>query len=349
MNWSPTNQFEYTPEERALIEVGGAYFPLDVDNTIRSSFVVCGMQTNYGHVQHLHPAGESVHLYAGAAYADGLEAARRAFFERGVPAPEAVEIGAARAAEVYGDFAPPEGHAKSREAVAEAIRYAFTQWPLGADTYRPLKMEWRFRVPIPGLTHPDTQGPIYYVGRPDTYGTIGEAFAVHDDKTATSLGASWMRQWELDSQFTGYWWAAQQTGALPVGGSNPVLIRGVAFLKAKFDEVEVPEGTPGATPVVLKTKTKFVTREYNRNDSFGHAQALVYRPQWMIERWLRQLKRDVGRMIHAYLNDEWDYALHKGACAAYGGCPYTLLCGSEHPEQWKGNYVVRKWDPLAVV
>jgi hypothetical protein len=332
-------------------------FPEEIDNTIRSTFVVCPGQMNYGYVRHLHPVGESVHLHAGGAYADGLEAARRAFFEQGRAPEDAVEIGAQRAWEAYGDFQPPDGSNKTRAAVADAIRYAFSKWPLGRDTYRPHKMEWRFRVSIPGLTHPDTQGPIYYVVRPDTYGDIGEVMTVEDDKTATALGASWEKNWHLDSQFTGYWWAGQQLGVLPIGGSNPVLIRGLSFLSQKFDEEEVPEGTLGAEPRDVfegrgKNRVqvvKWFRRTYNRDASFGHAQSLTYRPQWMIERWFAQMVKDVKRMIHAYLNDEWDLALHKGACAAYGGCPYALLCGSEHPEQWMGNYVVRKWNPLAVI
>jgi hypothetical protein len=50
------------------------------------------------------------------------------------------------------------------------------------------------------------------------------------------------------------------------------------------------------------------------------------------------------------MNGTWDYALHKGACAAFGGCPYVPLCSSEHPEKWVAlNYIERKWDPMAVV
>lgn len=309
------------------------------------------MQANYAYVQDLSPVGDSVHLHAGAAYADGLEAARRAFFERGKPAPEAVEIGAAKAADVYGDFQPPQRSNKTRAAVADAIRYHFSKWPLGHDTYRPHRMEWRFQVEIPGFRHPDDGGPIYYVGRPDTFGDIGEVMTIHDDKTATSLGAQWAKQWDLDSQFTGYWWAGQQLGVLPRGGANPVLIRGLSFLTPKFDEVPAEPGEPGAEPVPVRgNKEKWVRRVYNREGSFGHAQALVYRPQWMIDRWFKQMTRDLNRMIHAYLNDEWDYALHKSACAAYGGCSYHDLCMSERPEEWIPlNYVKRKWDPLAVV
>jgi hypothetical protein len=324
-------------------------FPKEIDNTIRSTFVVCPTQARYGYIEDLHPVGESVHLHFGGCYADGLEVARRAFHEEGVAAPEAVERGALVAWEKYGDFEPPAKSPKTREAVREAVRYAFTVWPLAHDNYRPHVMEWRFRVPIPGLVHPDDGGDIYYVGRPDTYGDISEVMTVHDDKTATSLGNSWAKQWELDSQFTGYWWAGQQLGKLPRGGANPVLIRGVSVLSAKYDEVADPEG-PHVRLTPKKQIEKQFRLDYNRMGSFGHSQALVYRPDWMIDRWLKQLVRDIGRMIHSYLNGEWDLALHKNACAAYGGCPYTILCGSQNPEQWVAmNFIKRKWDPMAVV
>jgi hypothetical protein len=228
------------------------------------------------------------------------------------------------------------------------------------DTYRPRRMEWRFRRVIPGLVHPDDGGPIYYGGRPDTLGDIGEINpidAVQDDKTATSLGKTWLGQWDLDSQFTGYRWAAQQpdpdTGEGPLlqaGGAGAVLVRGLSFLTPKFDEVEDPTGDiPRTTGRAPNKVTKLFKRVYDRAGSFGHAQALVYRPQWMIDRWLGQLVRDIKRMIYMYENNEWDYALHKGACAAFGGCPFTLLCKSENPDSFIPlNYVKRKWDPMQV-
>ena len=327
-------------------------FPDAIDNTMRSSFVVCPTQYRRAYVEDLSPVGESVHLKAGAAFAAGLEEARRAFYEQGQPADIAVTRGQLVVEEEYGDFQPPEGSPKTKANMVEALAYYFDCWPLAHDTFIPRRMEWRFKVPIPNLVHPDHGGPIYYTGRPDTIGTIGgDVVAVQDDKTAGSLGRSWADQWELDSQFTGYQWAAQEAGEVPKGGTGAVLIRGVSILKPKYEEVEDPAGD--IVKLTGRGKAKVETHfrsQYLRNESFGHSQVLVYRPQWMIDRWLWQLQRDVGRMIRAYLNGEWDFALHKNACAAYGGCAYLLLCKSEHPESWiPMNYVKRKWDPLAVV
>jgi hypothetical protein len=34
------------------------------------------------------------------------------------------------------------------------------------------------------------------------------------------------------------------------------------------------------------------------------------------------------------------------ACADFGGCSYLDLCTSEHPEDWYGDYIERRWNPL---
>lgn len=323
-------------------------FPKEIDNTIREAFVVCPTKARRAYIEDLAAPTPSVHLHYGGATAEGLEKARRAFYEQGRLHEEAVEAGVQAALDFYGDFNPPALSLKTRENLANSIRYYFTIWPMTMDSYRPKRMEWRFRVPIPGLVHPDDQGEIFYTGRPDTLGEVGTIDVVEDDKTATSLGASWGKQWLLDSQFTGYRWAAAQEGLLDLDGPGAVLIRGLATYTPKFktylDENGTEIGTTGAQ------KGRPIRKEYVMAESFGHDQALVYRPRWMVERWLGQLQRDVRRMIHSYLNNEWDYALHKNACAAYGGCPFLPLCSAEDPEGFiPGNYVKRKWDPLSVV
>lgn len=342
--------------EAVVAATAGMTFPDVIDNSFREAANICQMKARYAYVENLSPPFESVHLKFGGAHAEGAEHVRRAFYELGMPAAEAIEHGIAKAEEYWGDFEPPEKSNKTLESLRESLRYEFANaWPLEQDTYRPHRMEWRFKVPIPGLVHPDHGGPIYYGGRPDTLGDISEQMVIEDDKTASSLGASWSKQWELDSQFTGYQWAAQQLGLIKPGGVGGVLIRGISILAPKYDDVELgpdefpPEGLEERTiSSPAGRKVKRVYSRYNRLNSFGHAQVLVYRPQWMIERWLVQMTRDVKRLIHAYLNDEWDMALHKGACNAYGGCPYVPLCSTPNPEQWKEiNFVKRVWDPLA--
>lgn len=320
-------------------------FPTEIDNTMREAFVVCGEKFRRAHIEHLAPQVPSVHLKFGGSMAFGLECARRFYFESGGNS-HYIEHGVTAALADWAEFDSPAGSYKTGDTLAEAVRYYFNIWPLGLDTAPPHvrdgapEVEWWFRLPIPGTCHPDHGGPIYYVGRSDFIPSMGGLLGIADDKTASALGDSWARQWELDSQFTGYTWARRVQGY----DSEYVLVRGVSILKPKWSYVVDPDG-PDVDP-----KGRPCRRLYNRADSFGHSQAVVYRPQWMVDRWLRQLQRDVGRMVDAYLNNTFDFALHKGACEAYGGCTYRPLCASQEPETWaKVNFVKREWNPLAHV
>jgi hypothetical protein len=137
---------------------------------------------------------------------------------------------------------------------------------------------------------------------------FAEGIYVEDDKTATQLGDSWTRQWELRSQFTGYCWAAREAGI----SVNGVLVRGVSILKTKY----------------------------------GSAQAITYRSGWEIDRWLGQVLRDLRRLESAWNEGYYDFNLGE-ACNSYGGCQFTNVCKSNEPETWLPMYFERKrWDPL---
>lgn len=338
-------------------------FPDAIDNSFRSTARACMTQARYRYIEDLSPPGESVHLHFGGSVAYGLEQARRAFHDEHKTVAEAVEIGAQAAWDYYGpDFTAPIKSPKTRENAKLYIRYYFTIWPLDSDAVQPtraadgsLRVEWRFKFPIPDLIHPDHGGPIYYVGRSDMIATLMNMPTVEDDKSATQLGEKWANQWQLDGQFLGYVWAAQQDGILVPDQPGTALIRGVGVYTPKF----VKPGTESyvkATGADLQEMVQKGEAEYSLLKSFGHSQAIVHHAPWMIARWLRQLKRDVGRLIYAYINDpdgtkgEWDLALDKSSCGGYGGCAYTDLCMSENPEQWKAiNFVKRRWDPLETV
>lgn len=315
---------------------------------MREAFVICPGKFHLAHIEHLAPPVPSVHLHFGGCMAKGLEVARRAYFERAETVQQAnyVEAGVNAGLAEWGDFDPPAGSFKTIGTLEQSIRYYFDTWPLDVDTAPPNvvdgkpDVEWWFRLPIPGTTHPDHGGPIYYIGRSDYIPNMGGLLGIEDDKSATSLGPSWIKQWDLDSQFTGYTWARRTQGF----ECEYVLVRGISILKPKYNEIADPAGE------ILNSKGKPIRREYNRADSFGHSQALVYRPQWMVDRWLAQLQRDVSRMVDCYINGTWDLALHKGACEAYGGCPYKSLHMNANPENWKEvNFVKRTWNPLAHV
>lgn len=290
-------------------------FPDLIDNTMREAFVVCPTKFWYSFIRGVAPRLPSVHLHAGAAFARGLEVARKAFWEQGCPVTEAVGRGVVALLDFYGDFEPAVETNKTATRMAEALVSYFLQYPLDRDYLQPFKLangraaiEFTFAVEIPGVVHPVTGNPLLYGGRFDMLAVKNGVLFVDDEKTTQQLGPTWTKQWDLDSQFTGYCWAARTYG-YPVAGA---IVRGISILKEKF----------------------------------GHAESIQYRPEWMITRWLSQLQDDALRMIESWKAQKWALALGQG-CKNYGGCPYLLLCTSPEPDRWiENHYTYRMWDPM---
>ena len=289
-------------------------FPSIIDSTIIAAKRSCLQKVFRTYIEHWKPKGESIHLHAGAAFARGLEAARRLYYEDGTDAETAIAGGFQALTEAYGGFQPPEGSAKTLAGMQGALLYYFNRWPLGVGSCNPHLfpsgkhgIEFSFSLPLPYL-HPVTKDPIIYCGRSDMIADFADGLYIEDDKTASQLGPSWSRQWELRSQFTGYCWAAQESG-FPVNG---VIIRGVSILKR----------------------------------GYGDAEHITYRSQWEIDRWLKQLLKDLADMESAWQSGYWDYALDH-ACDEYGGCSLKQICKSPEPETWLPMYFEkRKWNPL---
>ncbi len=289
------------------------HFPHAVDSTLISTFRSCPQKFFRSYLEHWKAKGESVHLVAGSAFAKGLEVARKAFFEEGRSADESIALGVGALMEAYGDFECPPDSGKSLERTAGAFEFYFTQYPLEKD--KPLTLangaraiEFSFAEPLP-IKHPETGDPLIYCGRSDMVTEFAGGNYILDDKTTSQLGASWARQWELRSQFTGYAWACKKAGVDPKGA----LVRGVSILKTKYDTL----------------------------------QAVTYRPEWEIERWYQQVLRDIRRMLACWEEGYWDYNLDH-ACTEYGGCAFVQICKSQTPEDWLPmQFEQRVWDPLS--
>lgn len=289
-------------------------FPLAIDSTMLGSFRSCPQKMYRQYMEHWKPKGDSVHLIAGGAFADGIEAARRAYYEDGRSPEEAVGVGLAALIHKYGDFECPPDSAKSLERTAGALEFYFANYPLGQDGADPIVfadgrrgIEFSFAQPLP-ISHPVTGDPILYTGRSDMIANMYGGIYVVDEKTTSSLGASWSKQWEMRSQFTGYCWASQQVGIEPSG----VIVRGVSILKTKYDTQQVISG----------------------------------RTPYEIDRWVEQTCRDIERMIRSWKEGYWDWNLDH-ACSEYGGCAFIPVCKSSDPEAWLGMYFTpRVWDPL---
>jgi hypothetical protein len=290
-------------------------FPHTIDSTLLAAFRACPQKFFLSYVEHWKGVAKSVHLVAGGAFASAIEAAREAYYVEGKSDSDAEAIGMTALIKSYGDFDCPPESAKSLERMLGAFEFYLFNYPLGGDGAEPITLpsgrkgiEFSFAEPL-SIAHPVTGNPILYTGRSDMVANRhGTGVWNYDEKTTSSLGATWSRQWEMRSQFTGYNWALLQQGIKPQG----TIVRGVSILKTKYDTLEVP----------------------------------TYRSQHEIDLWEKQTLRDIRRMIQCWEEGYWDYDLD-GACTEYGGCGFQRICKSSNPDEWlPAHFVQRVWDPL---
>ena len=289
-------------------------FPTAINNSLLSAFRACPRKAELEFLQHWKPGTTSIHLHAGKAYASGLEAGRRAFYEDGASSEASVGIAIETCLREYGDIECPSHIAKTPARMAGAIEFYFANYPLDTDPCQPYEwapgkraIEFSFATPME-IMHPETGEPLIYAGRSDAIMTMAGGLFVEDDKTASQLGASWINSFDMRAQFTGYCWSARQSG-LKVDG---VLVRGVSILKTKYET----------------------------------AQVITYRRPWEIDRWLEQTHRDIERLITCWRSGVYDYNLD-ASCEAYGGCTFKRVCMSQTPEDWlPGYFTQRRRDSL---
>jgi hypothetical protein len=289
-------------------------FPTAVDSTLLSTFRSCPQKFFLEYMQHWRFRTPNVHLHAGAAFAKGLEVARDAFWTQGADEHKSRLMGRCALAEAYGDFEAPSGSAKTLDRMLGAFDHYMERFPLPGTEPVLLPsgrraIEFSFVQPLP-VTHPVTNEPILYSGRLDQIINWQGGIYLEDDKTTSSLGASWGKQWELRSQFTGYAWGIAEATGIQVTGA---LVRGVSILKTKYDTAE----------------------------------CVTYRPEWQIDRWFDQVLRDLTRMKKMWAEGYWDYNLDH-ACGEFGGCQFLQVCQMRDPSDLLSlHFERRKWDPVA--
>ena len=291
-------------------------FPEVIDSSIVACVRSCGRKAELEILLSWKPKTPSVHLHAGAAFAKGLEVGREAFYIDGKSEGDSAALGLKSLFDAYGDFECPADSAKSLERMCGAYEYYFDQYPMSTDRAVPITLpsgkrgiEFSFAEPI-DILHPVTGNPLIYCGRMDMIANYAGGIYGEDDKTTSQLGATWSKQWDLRSQFTGYTWGAAKAG-FPLNG---FLVRGVSILKTKYDT----------------------------------QQAITYRPQWQLDRWYEQLLRDVKHFIQQWESGCYDYNLDH-ACNEYGGCIFRQICLSEPSKQqnWlETSFEKRVWNPL---
>lgn len=289
-------------------------FPDVLDSSIMAAAKSCPQLLWKIYFEQWKSKERSVHLHAGGAFAHGVERARRAFFDEGLSADDAVADGMAALLTFYGDFECPPDSAKSAQRTAGALEYYFSQYPLEHGTDEPIILpsgkrgiEFNFVHPLP-INNPDTGNPLLYCGRMDAIINYAGGVFICDEKTTTSLGASWSKQWDLRAQFTGYAWGCRTSG-IKVDG---VVVRGVSILKTKY-ETQAP---------------------------------ISYRPEWQVDRWYAEMLEWVEDMLRWYATKRFKYNLDH-ACADYGGCGFRNACLSQDETPWLETYFERRrWDPI---
>lgn len=274
-------------------------FPSVIDNSMRSAFASCPLKFFRMYCLNIHPANANVHFHAGIAFAKGIETTRLAFYRDNESADSAIQKGYQEVLAAYGEL-EFEDSTKTAINMASALLYYFSVFQLETDFVKPHMIgnsplvEFNFTVPLP-INHPDTGEPLLYYGRFDMVGEVDGVLYIVDEKTTSQLGPTWGRRYDLSSQFTGYAWGAQAHGK-PIGA---VLIRGISILKS----------------------------------GHGHAQHIMYRPQWQIDRWYAQLLRDIESMIAQYKSGVWNLNL-SDSCSSFSGCPFSKVCQIQDHEPW---------------
>lgn len=302
--------------------------PEQIDSSRLGLWRSCKRKWFWSDACSLYPSGKSVHLIAGGAFAAGMEAARRMAFSRpGDRRPthdDLLQAAYPAFSAEWGDYQAPEKSAKSFDNTFQALDEYLKSHPPAEDVIQPIirpdgtpAVEFTFAVPVlEGPRHPETGNPFLFVGRFDLLGDYNGLPCIVDEKTTSALGFAWADQWKLRGQFMGYCWACQQLG-YPV---NTAVIRGVAILKR---EIKI-------------------------------ATAMEMFPQHLIDRWYKQLVKDLEEIVWAYAafkqdgNPDFYFPYNfADACSSYGGCAYSALCLADDPEPFFSNFIRHRWDPLS--
>lgn len=286
-----------------------------IDSTMISSFRACPQKFWNEFVLGLR--GEtSIDLHAGAVFSATLERFYREIWISNADVPTALGRAYATFSDEWGDFIiRKEKHPKTPENMWAAVESYVATYPPRTDPCQPYftsgvpSFEFSFAIPLdfPGFPLHPSGDPFIYVGRFDMFGKWNGRPAVRDEKTAQRLESNWAEKWDLRSQFLGYCWALQHNGI----SCNTAIVRGVIITTKEVRQVE----------------------------------AIKIYPQFLIDRWFEQLKRDLWRIRRAWDEQYFDYNL-ADSCTAYSGCSFVSLCSSPTPENWYSSFSVKRWNPL---
>lgn len=304
-------------------------FPEVIDNSMRKELVKCQKIAHYKFERGLVLDEGRADLVAGGAFAAGCEVTRKAYYLKQMSMQDALAEGMTALADFFGDYVPPPPKkyktAKTKERMLGALAYYFAKNNLDEQTIKPillgdrLGVEMSFAYNLP-LLHPVTNLPLKYAGRFDMLGIDERGLVwVVDEKTTGDMGDGWVNQWPLDSALSGYCWGARKLldeAGMPQLEIAGALINGVAI------------------------------RSLSNEMPYEHRPFFVARQQWEVDRWYRQMLRDVEAWRTAFVQQDHNQVLDH-ACALYNNpCIYAPMCKSANPKPLEQNYVVKFWNPL---
>jgi hypothetical protein len=321
-----------------------AYFPDFIDSSMLATFKACPAKFFLEYIQDWKPKEPSVHLHAGGAFAKALEVTRKAFYtgeritgtvvalEPGDPSvirgdkvrwdsrfsgprasrEEAIGLGLQALMTFYGEFETDT--AKSLDRMMGAFEFYWENYSLNDDDAYPILMpggkraiEFSFSEPLP-INNPVTGNPILYCGKMDAIQNYGGSILVTDEKTTTSLGATWSKKWDLRGQLLGYVWGCDRSGIKAQGA----IIRGVSILKTKYET----------------------------------QQAIVMFPEWQMARWYEETLDWIEEIVRVWKTGRWRHA-YDDACAGFGRCTFADVClWQDQQAQLNTYFERRRWNPV---
>lgn len=288
-----------------------------------SAFRSCPRKFYHEFLLGLRPSAVSIHLHAGGCLATALEYFYHAVFNDNLSTADALKVAFVAFTKSWGEFTKESAHeelrksAKSYDRMWEAVNDYIRVYPPHTDLVQPYKSddgkvttEFSFAIPLEDdifPRHPITNESFLYAGRFDLLGRYNDRPCVRDEKTTAYAGDKWSDQWDLRAQFMGYVWACQQCG-IPL---DTVVVRGIVIQKTQIKQIE----------------------------------AVKIFPDYMIDRWYRQLAADLHRLVNCWNNGYFDYNFGD-SCNAYGSCIFTSVCRAKEPIIWMSEYQISRWNPL---
>lgn len=287
--------------------------PSFFDSSMMETFAKCPQKFFLEYCGNFRAFGESTHLVFGKAFARGAEVVRKSFFFDKKSVEESLYKGLVALVKEYGHHDCGHPNKTLLRCVHGLFHFFIKAFPLEEETLIPVEngVEYSMALPLP-IIHPTTGEPVLYVGKADqickAVDGSGEEF-FEDDKTTTSLGPTWVKQWEKAGQFTGYQYMAREYGRRVTG----TRVRGISFLSKTCEAVEID----------------------------------VYKSDYALDIWYKNLLQRVTRVVDSWKQDSFEFLFGK-SCSDFSGCPFFDFCDMEDRLPWiKTNMVkVKPWDPM---